>query len=160
MLNRRRIVLYALAAFSILLLVAIISGNEEETPAVSQEPTKKPTATSTMPPPEDTATPSPTATRVVPVDFVLCERLRVNYSMDWGQAPLTIFSDNPDISGELQPGDHIRLISSDVDERGHIWVQVYPQDGRAVGRTDDRVWIAWYSFWVDRDIHETFTCED
>ena len=148
MLSRRRIVYLALAAFLIVLIVAIISGNEAETPATPEEPT------ATL---EGTATPT---VEEVLQEFVLCNSLRVNLYTDWGQAPHTITSDDPSISGELEPGDYIRLLMPRPDEERRMRVEVYPHDGRAVGRTDNMVWISWYGFYASRTEHVAFTCED
>ena len=162
MLNRRRIVSLTLATTLILLIVAIISGKEAGTPAVPQEPTEMltviPTTPSTpIPTPEGTATPT---VEEVLNEFLLCERLQVNLYTDWGQAPGTITSDNPDISGRLEPGDYIRLLMARPDEERRMRVEVFPHDGRVVGRTDNMVWISWYPFYAVRIEHAAFTCED
>ena len=156
----RRSKRFTIAAITVSLLFAIvvaltIGGDPAKTPLPI--PTTTPT-TPSMPTPIPEGTATPTVEEVL-LEFLLCERLRVNLYMDWGQAPGTITSNNPDISGRLEPGDYIRLLMPQPDEERRIRVEVFPHDGRAVGRTDNMVWISWYSFYAVRNEHTIFTCE-
>ena len=140
------------------------------TPTVTPEP--EPTATPTVAAPvlEPTialpvpdAEPEPTATPTFQEalrQFVLCSRLVANKQMRWGQAPGTIYSDSPNVSGNIQAGDYIQLLMPQPTSEGVIRIQVYPHDGRAVGRSDGKVWIDWRGLELFRTDLWMFTCED
>lgn len=107
----------------------------------------------------DSATSSPTLDTVLS-DLLFCERLRLELSMVWGQSPAVIHSADPRVSGQLEAGDYIRLLSTNPDDTGALRIQVFPHDNRAVGQTENRVWIDVNSF-ARFNIHElAFTCED
>ncbi len=123
--------------------------------------------------PVETVTPStvtPTATvaaipSVTPTaaenlfSLLVCDRVRVNGSMYWGQAPGLIYSGDPRVSGQLQDGDYIRFLMSEPNDEGEIRIKVFPVDFREVGKTNDRVWIHWHMLITYRlDLH-AFTCE-
>ena len=61
----------------------------------------------------------------------------------WGQSPGTVYSDDPRVTGRLEEGDYIQILTPQLDERGEIRVKVYPHDNRTVGKTDNQVWIHW-----------------
>lgn len=136
--------------------------------AIPDTPTPQPTAT-----PVPTATPSetsqkPSATVTPTVEEVLsayvgCERLRVKEGgITWGQFPGVdhIYSGDPRSTGELVAGDYIRILTPDPTADGTIRVKVYPHDYRAVGKTDDQVWIYWDGLALFRLEHLAFECED
>lgn len=118
------------------------------------EPTAAPTPT-TPPTPVSTDTPLPIGTATPTIneviqEFLLCDSLLVNTYIDWGQAPGTIISDDPAVSGQLEPGDHVKLLMPSPDAERRMRVEVYPHDGRAVGKTNNRVWVSWYAFYATR----------
>ena len=82
--------------------------------------------------------------------------------MTWGQAPGVIYSGNPLVSGQIEPGDYVRFLMSEPRDDGLLRIKVFPHDGRAVGKSNDQVWIDWnvlagYGVRLDRQM---FTCED
>ena len=107
--------------------------------------------------------PTPTASQTAGDDalheFTLCERLRAQKSMMWGQSPGVIYSDDPRITGRIQPGDYIRILTTNNREDGTVRVQVLPLDDRTVGRSGGRVWIDWASLVRSNTEHLMFECE-
>lgn len=91
--------------------------------------------------------------------LVLCQRIRVTLQMRWGQTPATIYSNDPQVHGNLQAGDYIQFVSA-VREDGKLRVKVYPHDGRAVGNSNDQVWIDWGELTRNRLELLVFECED
>ena len=57
-------------------------------------------------------------------------------------------------------GDYIQILTGNPTGDGLLRVKVYPHDGRAVGKSDDRVWIDWGSLLRYRLDRVMFTCED
>ena len=113
--------------------------------------------------PPPTSVPSTSAAPTVEealLDFVICDRLRANLLMSWGQVPNLIYSDDPNVSGDIEPGDYVRFMMTEPDADGSIWIEVFPQDERAVGKTGNRVWIDWEGLVSLRLDQEMFTCED
>ncbi len=51
-------------------------------------------------------------------EFTLCERLKAQKSILWGQAPGVIYSDDTRITGRIQPGDYIRILTNLSSELG------------------------------------------
>ena len=82
-----------------------------------------------------------------------------NLQMRWGQAPGSIYFEDPAVWGNIMPGDYVTLLMPKPDDNGVIRVKVHPHDGRAVGRTDNQVWIDWNSLTLLRHEHVMFTCE-
>ena len=129
-------------------------------PAATPEPTSAPTVAAPVLEPTAVA---PTAT---PTDeeslqqFVLCSRLVANKQMRWGQAPGTIYSDNPNVWGYIEAGDYIQVLTPRPTGEGVIRVKVDPHDGREVGRSDGQVWIDWAGLELFRLDLVAFTCED
>ena len=168
-----------LVIVGIMVLAAIVvalddgSSEPEPTPTIVQA-TGQPTA---MPPtPVPTAEPGPAVTPTfVPTieptvestptaeeslqEFVLCDRVLANLQMRWGQAPGTIYSDDPRVYGNLEPGDYVQFLMPQPTENGEIRVKVYPHDNRTVGNTDNQVWIDWSGLIIFRLDREMFTCE-
>ena len=62
--------------------------------------------------------------------FVLCDRLVAKKSMLWGQAPGVIYSGNPQITGNIEPGDYVRLLMPNPNADGALRIQVFPHDER------------------------------
>ena len=115
--------------------------------------------------PQDPPTPVPSTSTTPTVeealfDFVLCDRLSANLLMSWGQVPDLIYSDDPKVSGDIEPGDYVRFLMPEPDANGSIWIEVYPHDHRAVGNTDNMVWIDWAGLVQFRSDQAMFTCED
>ena len=92
--------------------------------------------------------------------FVLCDRLVAKKSMLWGQAPGVIYSGNPQITGNIEPGDYVRLLMPNPNADGALRIQVFPHDERVVGKTNNQVWIDWEELTRYRLGREMFTCED
>ncbi len=92
-------------------------------------------------------------------EFVVCNRLLAESSMQWGQAPGVIYSGNPQVTGQIQAGDYIRFLTAPTSE-GVIRVKVFPHDGRAVGKSNDQVWLDWEGLRQFRLDRLMFTCED
>lgn len=92
-------------------------------------------------------------------EFVLCDRLKANMLMYWGQVPDAIGSSDPRIAGDIEPGDYVRFLMSQPDSSGSIWIEVYPHDQRAVGNADNKVWIDWSGLVQFRLDQVMFTCE-
>ena len=123
------------------------TATETATATATAEPTPTATATATA---EPTPTPTPTAEEALRA-FAFCDRLRVELGMKWGQAPgLVAYSGDPRVSGDLEEGDYIRILTPTPNEHGELRVQVYPHDGRAVGKTSDQVWIYWEGLIMNR----------
>ena len=117
---------------------------------------------------EQTDTPAASVATVIPTltaeeslqQFVLCDRLVAKKSMLWGQAPGVIYSGNPQITGNIEPGDYVRLLMPNPNADGALRIQVFPHDERVVGKTNNQVWIDWEELTRYRLDREMFTCED
>ena len=92
-------------------------------------------------------------------EFVLCNRLRAEMSVRWGQAPGVVYSTDPRVSGEIEAGDYVQFLMASPTADGMIRVKVHPHDGRAVGNTNDQVWINWAGLLRFRLDRLLFTCE-
>ena len=137
---------------------AVLAAYATATPAPTPVPAETPVPPTQ--PPAATAQPFATPTlEEVLTEFIFCERLRVNLGMPWGQSPYVVYSGDPRVTGNLEPGDYIQILTP-YPEDGLIRVKVYPHDFRVVGRTDDQVWIDWGQFEQVRLEHVAFTCED
>ena len=120
-----------IAASLFILLAAVACGTETPEPVATTEPTAMPEATNaTMP---STPTPTPTIDETL-LSFLTCDRLLAKLEKRWGQAPGVIYSDDPLVSGNIMPGDYIRLLMPKPDSDGNIRVQVFPHDNRSVGK--------------------------
>lgn len=109
------------------------------------------------------AEPTPEVTPTVKeflFDMAVCDRIRFEGSMLWGQAPGVIYSGDPRITGRLETGDYLRFLMPEPNADGEIRIQVYPHDYRTVGQTDNRVWIDYGSLIQYRLELLTFICED
>ncbi len=84
--------------------------------------------------------------------------------MTWGQAPGVIHSVDPRVTGKIMPGDYVRILTPNPGDDGIIRIQVFPHDGRAVGNSDNKVWIDWKGVigWSEatRMDRRMFTCEE
>ena len=139
------------------LLAAVACATEAPEPVATTEPTTTPEPTNaTMP---STPTPTPTIDETL-LSFLTCDRLLAKLEMRWGQAPGIINSDDPLVSGNIMPGDYIRLLMPKLDSLGNIRVQVFPHDNRSVGKTDNQVWIDWDGLTLFRLESTMFECED
>ena len=103
--------------------------------------------------------PTPTIDQTL-LSFLLCDRLRAKLEMTWGQAPGVIYSGDPRVTGQIMPGDYVWLLMSKPNADGLIQVKVFPHDFRAVGQTDDQVWIDWDGLTQFRLESTMFECED
>ena len=90
-------------------------------------------------------------------EFTLCTHLKANKSLTWGQAPGVIYSGDPRVTGQIEQGDYVKVLSP-PDEDGNIRVEVFPHDSRAVG-ADGKVWISWSALTQHRLDRDMFTCE-
>ena len=153
-----------LAGSLVILLTAVACGSEAPGPVATTEPTT--TVASSLP----TNTPidnraivetlsKPTIDQTL-LSFLLCDQLRAKMEMIWGQSPATIYSDDPRFTGKIVPGDFVRLLMAKPDDDGHIRVKVFPHDFRAVGQTDDQVWIDWAELTRFRLESAMFECEE
>ena len=154
---KRRIILITLVVFLVVLIVvSVFAGGESTDTGVVAAPTPTTEPSTAKPEPMPTAS----AMAVVLTELVVCERLRVDLSMLWGQSPAVIHSGDPRVTGRLEPGDYIRLLTTMPEDNGALRVQVYPHDYRAVGQTNDQVWI-YVDNMIAQGLHEVvFTCED
>ena len=117
---------------------------------------------------EKTDTPAASVATVIPTltaaeslqQFVLCDRLVAKKSMLWGQAPGVIYSGNPQITGNIEPGDDVRFLMPSLNADGVIRIKVLPHDDRVVGKSNNQVWIDWEELTRYRLDREMFTCED
>lgn len=91
--------------------------------------------------------------------FIACDRLRANMSMLWGQAPGVIYSGDPAVTGDIEEGDYVRFLMAEPTDAGAIRVKVFPHDGRAVGNSNDQVWIDWNGLVQFRLDQVMFICE-
>ena len=138
---------------------ATLSAYATVTPAPTPVPAETPIpptprATSSIQAPTATATPetdssdesqpirTPTAEEVME-GYIFCERLVVGGPIYWGQSPQVVFSMDPRVTGQLEEGDYVQILTPNPTEDGLIRVQVYPHDYRQVGQTNDQVWISW-----------------
>ena len=146
---------------------ATVAATASPTDTPVPSPTVEPTATSTpttTPEPTNatrpiTPTPTPTIDQTL-LSFLLCDRLRAKLEMTWGQAPGVIYSGDPRVTGQIMPGDYVRLLMSKPNADGLIRVKVFPHDFRAVGQTDNQVWIDWDGLTLFRLERTMFECED
>ena len=107
------------------------------------------------------ATPQADATQTpedVLREFTLCSRLKANKTMIWGQASGVIYSGDPSVTGQIEIGDYVTILTPRPDDDGNIRVQVSPHDDRTVG-VDGKVWINWASLIQTRTERDMFTCE-
>ena len=125
-------------------------------PLPTAQITEEPSATPSKP--DDNPIPTPTADEALSA-FVLCDRLRANLSMLWGQAPGIIYSGDPRVTGEVEEGDYVRFLMSEPNANGEIRIKVFPHDYRAVGNSNDQVWIDWDGLLQFRLDQVMFTCE-
>ena len=95
-----RIALLVLAGLPILMLVTVLG--------CEVEPEGTPTATPSLQPEEE---PTPTFEESLRI-LTLCERVRANKSMGWGQAPGVVYSNDPRVTGRIQSGDYFRFLSA------------------------------------------------
>ena len=162
---KKPIVIVLGGVVAIALIASIIQGDEEPAPVVADavatvEPEPEPEPT-----PEPEPVSEPEEPERIPTvedsfqEFLLCHRLRAEMGAQWGQAPGVIYSDDPRVTGQIEPGDYVRFLTPPTSE-GVIRVQVYPHDGRAVGKTDDQVWLDWDGLILNRLDRLLFTCEE
>ena len=133
-------ILIVLIAFIVIVMIAAPE-TDEEAQAVA---TPQADATQT---PED-----------VLREFTLCSRLKANKTMIWGQASGVIYSGDPSVTGQIEIGDYVTILTPRPDDAGNIRVQVLPHDDRTVG-VDGKVWINWASLVQTRTERVMFTCE-
>jgi len=94
--------------------------------------------------------------------LVMCEGVTVlvlgGRSIYWGQAPGQVYAGNPQTSGQFQLYDEIQFLMSEPNANGEVRVKVFPHDGRAVGKSDDQVWISWEEITRHRHDMHAFRC--
>lgn len=160
--NRRRLIIGSVIVAIILGAVYAVGQPDDESAVVETAPTPTEVAEPTEAP---MASPAPTATAEVLSaadhlkSLVVCGRVTVLASMYWGQAPGLAYSGNPQVSGQLQQGDVIQFLTSEPNANGEVRVKVFPQDGRAVGKTNNQVWISWATVSQNRLDLFAFKCE-
>ena len=156
--NRSRFIVIAVVAMLAfgLILSAGESSEEPAVVAVTEVPTESPTAT---PEPTPTATPEVLSAAEHLKSLVVCGRVTVLASMYWGQAPGLAYAGNPATSAQLQQGDVIQFLMSEPNANGEVRVKVFPHDGRAVGKTNDQVWISWETISHNRLDLFAFRCK-
>ena len=91
-------------------------------------------------------------------DFVLCDGIRLTKTIFWGQAPGRAYSGDPRVSGQLEIGDRVRILTPNPRD-GEVRVQVHPHDSRSVGNTANRVWISWDQI-EKAGPENVFVCQD
>lgn len=118
---------------------------------VAPEPEEEPVAAADV-----TVSGTPTAEEALR-EFTVCQKLQANLSLYWGQAPGTIYAGDPRTSGQIEAGDFVKFLTPPNSE-GQLRVQVFPHDGRAVGNTEDKVWISWAELIRHRSDQDMFSC--
>lgn len=108
---------------------------------------------------QTTATPETLSAAEHLKSLVMCNGVTVLASMYWGQAPGLAYAGDPTTSGQLQEGDVIRFLMGEPNENGEVRVKVFPHDGRAVGKSDDQVWINWETLTGHRLDLYAFRCQ-
>ena len=147
------LVAIAIGAVVLIVIVVIAATTGSDTPEkVPEDPS--PTARIT----EESAEATPTVEEAL-AGFVICDRLRANMSILWGQAPEVIYSGDPTITGDIEEGDYVRFLMAEPTGAGAIRVKVFPHDGRTVGNSNDQVWIDWNSLVQFRLDQDMFICE-
>ena len=135
------------------LIMLTLAASESE---CETEPTSKSELPTATPRPAEDAT--PTAEQALR-EFTQCQKLKANKSLTWGQASGVIYSGNPSVTGQIEQGDYVRILTNPNAE-GNLRIEVYPHDDRAVGKTDNRVWINWTELTRFRSDQFMFTCEE
>ena len=141
--------LFVLSMVIFVILITVDGETETEPEAI------RPTATRT--PHSKGAT--PTADESLR-EFVLCERLKAHMYQTWGQTPQAVYSGDPNITGEIEPGDFVRVLTPRPNSEDAIRLEVFAHDGRTVGNAGNKVWINWTflaQFGTERDM---FRCEN
>ena len=153
---------YIILVVSIGLLVACSELSEESEAEESEDLAVVAVTVQTAPTSTVITIPTPATPPldVILRDMVFCQRLRVDKGMLWGQSPTVIHSGDPRVTGELKPGDYIRLLGTRLTDEGALRVQVYPHDYRAVGQSEDKVWITVDTLITLGLYEDVFTCED
>ena len=143
------------AALALAALILLAASCAEAPPDSSDDPPAPPSATQEA----TEVVPTPTAAEALRA-FTFCDRLLATASMLWGQSPDVIYSGDPRITGNIEDGDYVRILTPNANPDGAIRVKVFPHDGRAVGNTDDQVWIDWRELIRFRLDQVMFTCQD
>ena len=91
-------------------------------PALTSTATPVPAPTTLPPTSEPLLIATPTLEETL-FDFVLCERLRVEVQIIWGQSPQVVYSYDPRVTGNLEEGDYIQILTP-YPEEGLIRVKV------------------------------------
>ena len=140
----RRIVGIALPAVAVVIMMAVVFGACGNQVAGPSKRTAAATAAATT---AAAATAAATAETMSAAEhlksLVVCERVTVLASMYWGQAPGLAYAGNPATSGQLEVGDVLRFLMPVPNAGGEVRVEVFPHDGRAVGKSNNLVWISW-----------------
>lgn len=128
-------------------------------PAATETPVAETTPTST-PTTKPTADSTPTTEESLS-NLILCHtKVKAMKTMQWGQAPGLVYSDDPRVTGKIKIGDYIQVLTPNPNEHGEIRVKVFPHDYREVGKTDDMVWISWKVITRFRLDLQAFSCEE
>ncbi len=130
---------------TLIVFMASCASGSGPSPATSES--RQPTSTAPVPTKNDALT-----------ELTTCERVLAKKSMLWGQSPGVIHSGNPSITGRLQPGDYVQILTP-KNAGGAVRVLVYPHDNRTVGNSGNKVWIDWASLELTDSEYWMFECE-
>ena len=91
----------------------------------------------------------------------LCDRVKLKRPQLWAVSPAAYASRDPGLSGDLEVGDYLDIITPEPSEDGLIQVQVSTHDSRRLEGTGDeaRVWIEWARIEAADSIESVFECE-
>ena len=143
---------FPIAAIAALTLLFVACSSQDDTSAnlASKDP---PAAEATVV--EPASQPEPQSLS----DFRKCEALKAKKEMKWGQSPYVIYSDDPSVTGTINPSDLLQIRPGDIWQDGQIRVQVHPSDNRTVGKSNNLVWIDWGSLERAGTQNDMFSCE-
>ena len=90
-----------------------------------------------------------------------CDRVKLNRPQLWAVSPAAYASRDPGLSGDLEVGDYLDIITPEPNEDGLIQVQVSTHDSRKLEGAGDepRVWIEWGRIEAAGSIESVFECE-
>ncbi len=91
----------------------------------------------------------------------LCDRVKLQRPQLWAVSPAAYASRDPGLSGDLEVGDYLDIITPEPNEDGLIQVQVFTHDSRKLEGTGDEanVWIEWERIEAADSIESVFECE-
>ncbi len=91
----------------------------------------------------------------------LCERVRLKRPQLWAVSPAAYWSRDPGLSGDLEIGDYLNIITLEPNDDGLIQIQVSTHDSRKLEGIGDEatVWIEWGRIEAADSIDSVFECE-